>query len=296
MIIEEKLTFTNLVKQKVATDDESETISLCHKTTLLFFNEKGGLLEIPLLYACAKAGNFRMFSHVLRNVKVTDDDTATKLHLIGYRLTEANGVGDRYEKDILSYIDECLESNVSTITKADSESDFGDLGSQLSFALSLFDSEEETTPEAGDYGGSSGGGGSYGGSAPRPMSYSPPVQQYAPAPRPAPAPSHEGNGKGSPGSAPIYVHAPAPAPMAPHGAVSAAPHFGKGDKRPYIPIRPEKKRRNQHNYGITYGYTRNKKKLGMKGVCPSILTAPRLPDIRPRGESEYLNRADNIRK
>jgi hypothetical protein len=51
------------------------------------------MLEIPLPYARAKAVNFCMFSRVLRNAKVTDEDPTTKLKLIGYRLTVADGVG-----------------------------------------------------------------------------------------------------------------------------------------------------------------------------------------------------------
>lgn len=126
------------------------------------------------------------------------------------------------------------------------------------------------------------GGGSYGGLAPRPMSFSSPVQQHAPSPRPDPAPSHKGNVEESTGSAPVHVDVPTPAPMAPHRAVSAALNFGKGAKRPFISVRPQKTNEISTITPSPTGIpTIKRKKLGMKGLSRTTLTATRLPDIIP---------------
>lgn len=54
-----------------------------------------------------------MFSRVLGNVKVIDGDTKSKIALIGFRLTEAEGVEDKFDLHILQHIDECLSVDYS---------------------------------------------------------------------------------------------------------------------------------------------------------------------------------------
>jgi hypothetical protein len=58
--------------------------------------------------------------------------------------------------------------------------------------------------------------------------------------------------------------------------------FEKGVKRLYIVFRPETTTGRSSITPSTTGIPAIKKKqLEMKGVCPSLLTVPKLPDIRP---------------
>jgi hypothetical protein len=70
--------------------------------------------------------------------------------------------------------------------------------------------------------------------------------------------------------------------MAPHRAVSAALNFGKGAKRPFISVRPQKTNEISTITPSPTGIpTIKRKKLGMKGLSRTTLTATRLPDIIP---------------
>jgi hypothetical protein len=58
--------------------------------------------------------------------------------------------------------------------------------------------------------------------------------------------------------------------------------FGKMVRRPYIVVRSETTTgRSAITPSPTGILAIKKKQLGMKGVCRSLLTVPKLPDIRP---------------